>query len=148
MRCTGVADVRYCVNATRENDLLVAVRSGGHGVAGNASCDGGLMIDLSLMRGVRSMPGSELPGSAVAPRWGILITKLSRLAWSAPAGVVSETGIAGLALGGGFGWVRGKYGMSVDNILSVDIVTADGELRHTNASENPDLFWAVRGGRW
>ena len=146
VRCTGVADVRNCVNAARENDLLVAVRSGGHGVAGNAICDGGLMIDLSLMRGVRVDAGQRIAWINGGATLGDIDHETQPFGLVAPAGVVSETGIAGLALGGGFGWVRGKYGMSVDNILGVDIVTADGELRHANASENPDLFWAVRGG--
>ena len=146
VRCTGVADVRYCVNTARENDLLAAVRGGGHGVAGNAGCDGGLMIDLSLMRNVRVDARQRIAWVSGGATLGDIDHETQPFGLVVPAGVVSETGIAGLALGGGFGWVRGKYGMTVDNILGVDIVTADGELRHVSATENPELFWAIRGG--
>ncbi len=146
VRCTGVADVRYCVNMARENGLLVAIRGGGHGVAGNAVCDGGLMIDLSLLRSVRVDAEQRIAWIGGGATLGDIDHETQVFGLVAPAGVVSETGIAGLALGGGFGWVRSKYGMSVDNILSVEIITADGEFRRASAGENPDLFWAVRGG--
>ena len=146
VRCTGVADVRQCVNVAREHSILTSIRGGGHGVAGNALCDGGLMIDLSLLRNVRVDAEKRIAWISGGATLGDIDHETQVFGLVAPAGVVSETGIAGLALGGGFGWVRGKYGMSVDNMLSVDIVTADGELRHASADENPDLFWAVRGG--
>ena len=104
MRCTGVADVRYCVHTARENDLLPAVRGGGHGVAGNASCDDGLMIDLSLMRGVRVDAGQRIAWVSGGATLGDIDHETQPFGLVAPAGVVSETGIAGLALGGGFGW--------------------------------------------
>jgi FAD/FMN-containing dehydrogenase len=145
-RCTGVADVITCVNFAREHALLVAVRGGGHGVAGNAVCDGGLMIDLSLMNAVRVDPDARIAWVQGGAALGDVDHETQAFGLVAPAGVVSTTGVAGLTLGGGYGWVRGKYGMSVDNLRSVDIVTADGKLRHANEAEHTDLFWAVRGG--
>lgn len=146
VRCTGVADVIDAVNFARTHELLVSIRGGGHGVAGNALCDRGLMIDLSLMKSVRVDPRARRAWVQGGATLGDLDRETQAFGLVAPAGVVSETGIAGLTLGGGFGWMRGKYGLSIDNLLSVDIVTADGELRRASETENPDLFWAVRGG--
>lgn len=146
VRCSGAADVIDAVKLASDNNLLVAVKGGGHGVAGNALCDRGLLIDLSLMRAVHVDP----VGRTARAQGGALLRDLDRETQAfglvAPAGVVSETGIAGLTLGGGFGWVRAKHGLSIDNLLSVDIVTADGQFRRASETENEDLFWAIRGG--
>ncbi|MFC7399544.1 FAD-binding oxidoreductase [Chelatococcus sp. GCM10030263] len=146
LRCAGAADVINAVRFARDHDLLVAVRGGGHNIAGNAICDGGLMIDLSQMRSVRVDPTAERawiePGATLADvdketlAFGMVI----------PTGINSTTGIAGLTLGGGFGWLTRKFGLTIDNLLSVDVVTADSELRRASETENPDLFWALRGG--
>jgi FAD/FMN-containing dehydrogenase len=146
VRCTGTADVVTAVNFARENDLLLAVRGGGHNAAGSATCQGGMMIDLSLMKGVFV----DAPGRTVRVQGGATLgdvdheTQLYGLA--TPLGVVSETGVAGLTLGGGYGHLRRMHGLSCDNILSVEIVTADGQVRTASAEENSDLFWAIRGG--
>ena len=146
VRCRGVADVIDAVKLARDNNLLLAVKGGGHGVAGNALCDGGLLIDLSLMRAVHVDPA----GRTARVQGGAMLADVDRETQAfglvAPAGVVSETGVAGLTLGGGFGWVRAKHGLSIDNLLSVDIVTPDGQFRRASKTENEDLFWAVRGG--
>ena len=145
-RCSGTADVIDAVNFARNNDLLVAVRGGGHGVAGNASCDGGIMIDLSQMKGVQVDPKARTARAQGGATWGDLDRETQAFGLAAPGGVVSTTGIAGLTLGGGMGWLRRKYGLSIDNLLSVDIVTADGKLLTASSKENEDLFWGVRGG--
>jgi len=146
VRCRGAADVIDAVKLASNNNLLVAVKGGGHGVAGNALCDRGLLIDLSLMRGVQVDPA----GRTAQVQGGALLGDLDRETQAfglvAPAGVVSETGVAGLTLGGGFGWVRAKYGLSLDSLLSVDIVTPDGQFRRASETQNEDLFWAIRGG--
>ncbi len=146
VRCTGAADVIDSVNIAQEHNLLVAVRGGGHGVAGNAVCDGGLMIDLSLMNSVRVDPQARIAWVQGGAPLGNVDRETQAFGLVAPAGVVSTTGVAGLTLGGGFGWVRGKHGLTIDNLQSVDIVTADGQFRRASESENADLFWAVRGG--
>ncbi|MEP9375845.1 FAD-binding oxidoreductase [Aquabacter sp. CN5-332] len=146
LRCAGAADVIAAVNLARDNGLLVAVRGGGHGIAGNAVCDGGLMIDLSPMRSVRVDVASQRawvePGATLAD----VDKETQAFGLAVPTGINSTTGIAGLTLGGGFGWLTRKFGLTLDNLLSVDVVTADGELRRASQSENPDLFWALRGG--
>jgi len=145
-RCACVGDVIDSVNFARENDLLVAVRGGGHNVAGNAVANGGLVIDLSLMKGIRV----DLRRSTVRAEGGATLGDLDREAQvfglATPLGVVSETGIAGLTLGGGIGWLRRKHGLSSDNLVSVDIVTADGRFLTASETENEDLFWGIRGG--
>jgi FAD/FMN-containing dehydrogenase len=146
IRCTGAADVIDAVNFARTHDLVVSVRGGGHNVAGNAVCDGGLMIDLSLMKGIRVDPQARTVYAQGGVTWGDLDRETQVFGLAAPGGVVSTTGIAGLTLGGGLGWLRSKYGLSCDNLLAVDIVTADGQLRSASATENPDLFWGMRGG--
>lgn len=145
-RCTGVADVIGAVNFARENDLLVAVRGGGHNVAGSASCDGGIMIDLSLMVGVQVDAKARTVRAQGGATWGDVDRETQVFGLAVPGGVVSTTGIAGLTLGGGLGWLRRKHGLTVDNLLSVDMVTADGTFLTASASENSDLFWGVRGG--
>lgn len=145
-RCTGAADVIAAVNFGREHDLLVAIHGGGHGVAGHATCDDGLMIDLSLMKGIHVDPQRRTARAQGGVTWGDLDRETQVFGLAAPGGIVSTTGIAGLTLGGGYGWLRRKHGLSCDNLLSVEIVTADGQLRTASENENTDLFWAVRGG--
>lgn len=145
-RCTGVADVMQCVNFAREHRLLTAVRGGGHGVAGSAVCDGGLMIDLSQMNAVDVNPQARVARVQGGTALGGVDHETHPFGLAAPAGVVSTTGAAGLTTGGGYGWLRGKYGMSIDNLLAVEMVTPDGEFRRASDTENTDLFWAVRGG--
>jgi FAD/FMN-containing dehydrogenase len=146
VRCAGVADVISAVNFARSHDLLVAVRGGGHNVAGNAVCDGGLMIDLSPMQSVRVDPVQRTARAEGGVTWGEFDHETQAFGLATTGGVIPTTGIAGLTLGGGIGWLMGKHGLSCDNLLSVDIVTADGKLLHASASENADLFWGVRGG--
>jgi hypothetical protein len=145
-RCSGVADVRAAVRFARKHELLTAVRGGGHSFPGHSTCDGGIVIDLGPMKGIRVDPGA---GTARAQA-GVLLGELDRetqaFGFAAPAGIVSHTGIAGLTLGGGTGWTQRKYGLTIDNLLSVDLVTADGDFVKASEGENPDLFWGVRGG--
>ena len=146
VRCTGAADVVAAVTFARTNSLLVAVRGGGHHVAGSAVCEGGLMIDLSPMDGVHVDPHTRtarVQGGAV---WGAVDRETQLFGLATPSGYVSSTGVAGLTLGGGFGHLRRKYGLSCDNLLSVDIVTADSQLRTASERAHADLFWAIRGG--
>jgi FAD/FMN-containing dehydrogenase len=144
--CAGVGDVVDSVNFARENDLLVAVRGGGHNVAGNAVCDGGLVIDLSPMKGIRVDPGQRTARAESGATLGDLDRETQVFGLATPMGVVSETGIAGLTLGGGIGWLRRRYGLSSDNLVSVDVVTADGRFLTASETENADLFWGIRGG--
>ncbi len=145
-RCAGVADVRDAVQFGREHALPVAVRGGGHSFPGLSVCDDGLVIDLGLMKGIRVDPDA---GTARAQA-GVLLGELDREAQdfglAVPAGIVSHTGVAGLTLGGGTGWVQRKYGLTIDQLASVDLVTADGEFVRASEDEHADLFWGVRGG--
>jgi FAD/FMN-containing dehydrogenase len=145
-RCTGVADVITAVNFAREHNLLVAVRSGGHNVSGSGSCDGGIMIDLSLMRGVHVDLKERTARVQGGATWGDVDRETQVYGLVAPGGVVSTTGVAGLTLGGGLGYLRRKYGLTIDNLLSTELVTADGKVVTASAEENPDLFWGIRGG--
>ncbi len=146
VRCAGAADVMQAVDFARKNDLPISVRGGGHNIAGNAVCDGGIMIDLSPMKSVRISPKDKRafvePGATLAD----FDHEAQAFGLATPLGINSTTGVAGLTLGGGFGWLSRKYGMTVDNLLSADVVTADGKLARASASENPDLFWGIRGG--
>jgi FAD/FMN-containing dehydrogenase len=145
VQCTGAADVVDAVNFAREHDLLLSVKGGGHNVAGNAVNDGGLVIDLSPMRGVHVDPATQTVRAQGGATLGDVDRESQLFGLAVPAGVVSTTGVAGLTLHGGAGHLRRKYGLSIDNLLSVDIVTADGQIRKASATENADLFWAVRG---
>src|SRR5438876_1408290 len=138
-QCSGAADVVDAVNFAREHDLLVSVKAGGHNVAGNAVNDGGLVIDLSHMRGVHVDPSSARVRVQGGATLGDMDRETQLFGLAVPAGVVSTTGVAGLTLHGGAGHLRRKYGMTIDNLLSVDIVTADGVLRRASATENEDL---------
>lgn len=146
VRCVGVSDVRRAVNFARENDLLLAVRGGGHNIAGSAICDGGLLIDLSPMKSVRVDPRNHRAYVEPGVTLGEFDHEAQAFGLATPLGINSTTGVAGLTLGGGFGWLSRKYGMSVDNLLSADVVTADGRFVHTDATHDEDLFWAIRGG--
>ena len=145
VRCTGAADVVDAVNFAREHGLLLSVKGGGHNVAGNAVNDGGLVIDLSQMRGVHVDPSTKTVRAQGGALWGDCDRETQLFGLAVPGGVVSTTGIAGLTLHGGVGHLRRKHGLSIDSLLSVDIVTSDGRLRRASATENEDLFWAVRG---
>jgi FAD/FMN-containing dehydrogenase len=145
-RCAGVGDVMDSVNFARENDLLLAVRGGGHNVAGNAVCEGGLVIDLSQMKGVRVDPQRRTARAEGGATLGDLDHETQVFGLATPLGAVSKTGIAGLTLGGGLGWLRRKHGLSSDNLVSVDVVTADGAFLTASETENTDLFWGIRGG--
>jgi FAD/FMN-containing dehydrogenase len=145
-RCTGVADVVAALRFARERELAVAVRSGGHGVAGHAVCDDGLVIDLSPLKGIRVDPRARTARAQAGVLWGELDRETQLHGLATVGGIVTHTGIAGLTLGGGLGWLMRKYGATVDNLLSVDLVTADGELVTASQDVEPDLFWGVRGG--
>jgi FAD/FMN-containing dehydrogenase len=145
-RCRGVADVVDAVNLTRKLGLEVAVRGGGHNVAGRATIDGGLVIDLSPMKGIHLDPKGRTVRAQGGVTWGELNRETQLHGLAVTGGVVSSTGIAGLTLGGGLGWLMGKYGLALDNLRSVELVTAEGKVVRTNQDEEPDLFWAVRGG--
>ena len=145
-RCTGVADVRAAVRFARERDLLVAVRGGGHSFPGLSVCDGGLLIDLGPMRGIRVDPQARTARAQAGVLLGELDRETQAFGLAVPSGIVTHTGVAGLTLGGGIGWIMRKFGLTVDNLLSVDMVTADGEFVRAGEEENADLFWGVRGG--
>lgn len=146
VRCAGVADVRRAVVFARDNDLSLAVRGGAHNIAGTAVCDDGLMIDLSPMKSVRVDPMARLAYVEPGATLGDFDHEAQAFGLATPLGINSTTGVSGLTLGGGFGWLSRKYGMTVDNLLSADVVTADGNLVHTDARTHEDLFWAIRGG--
>ena len=143
---TGAADVRTAVDFAREHGLLLAVKCGGHSYGGTSTCDGGMQVDLSRMRGVRVDPVARRAYVNGGSLLGDLDHEAMSLGLVTTAGTVSHTGVGGLTLGGGFGRLARRFGLAIDNLRSVDIVTADGQLRHASADENPDLFWAVRGG--
>ncbi len=146
VRCAGVADVVAGVKLGRASGLPVAVRSGGHSFPGLSVADDALMIDLSLMKGVRVDPEGRTARVQAGVLLGELDTATQEFGLAVPSGIVTHTGVAGLTLGGGIGWIMRKHGLSVDQLISVDLVTADGELVRASADENPDLFWGVRGG--
>jgi FAD/FMN-containing dehydrogenase len=146
VRCLGASDVINAVKLAGDERLLLAVRSGGHNIAGNAVCDGGLLIDLSLMKSVRVDPASRTarvePGATLAD----FDKEAQAFGLATPLGINSTTGVAGLTLGGGFGWTTRKFGLTIDNLVSADVVTADATLVRASEKEHEDLFWALRGG--
>ena len=146
VRCAGVRDVRLAVDFARTHGVLTSVKGGGHNIAGSAVCDGGLLIDLSGMRSVRVDPGARVAHVEPGATLGDFDAEAQAFGLAAPLGINSTTGVAGLALGGGFGWFSRKHGMTIDNLLAVDVVTADGRFVRADARENADLFWALRGG--
>ena len=145
-RCSGTADVINSVNFARENNLLISVRGGGHNFPGNSVCNDGLMIDLSRMTGVRVDPMARTVRAQGGTKWGAFDHETQAFGLAAPGGTDVDTGIAGLTLGGGIGWLSGSHGLSCDNLVSADVVTADGRSLTASANENPDLLWALRGG--
>ncbi len=146
VRCAGVADVISAVNFARKHRVLVAVRGGGHNVAGKATCDGGMVIDLSNMKGVRVDPASQTARAQPGVIWREFDCETQAFGLATPGGIISSTGIAGFTLGGGLGWLLRKHGLTCDNLISADVVTADGRFLHASAKENSDLFWGLRGG--
>jgi len=145
-RCTGVADVQSAVNFARTHGLVLSIRDGGHSAPGYGTNNDGLVIDLSGMKGIRVDPS----GGTVRVEGGVLWRELDHetqaFGLATTGGTVSNTGVVGLTLGGGLGWLMGKCGLAVDNVLSADVVTADGQFQQASAQQNPDLFWALRGG--
>lgn len=143
---TGVADIRTAVHVAREYGLLVAVKCGGHSFSGQSTCDNGMQVDLSRFRAVHVNHGAKRVDVAGGTLLGQVDHEALASGFVTTLGTVSHTGVGGLTTGGGFGRVARKFGLAVDNLVSVDVVTADGSLRHASATENPDLFWGVRGG--
>jgi FAD/FMN-containing dehydrogenase len=145
-RCIGTADVVAAMRFARDHDLEIAIRGGGHNVAGTAVCDGGIVIDLSAMRGVRVDPAGRRAWVQGGALWGDVDYETQAHGLATTGGIVSHTGVAGLTLGGGVGWLMRKHGLTVDNLLAADVVTAEGRLLRASEHEHPDLFWALRGG--
>ncbi|MXN64895.1 FAD-binding protein [Stappia sp. GBMRC 2046] len=146
VRALGANDIRQAVNFARDNELLMSVRSGGHQIAGHAVVDGAMMLDLSLMKSVHVDPRSRTARAEPGATLGDLDRETQAHALAVPVGINSTTGIAGLTLGGGFGWITRKHGMTIDNLKSADMVLANGDMVRASNSEHPDLFWAIRGG--
>jgi FAD/FMN-containing dehydrogenase len=146
VRCRGAADVLAAVRFARERDLPLAIRGGGHGVAGTAVCDGGVVVDFGVMKGIRVDPVARLARAEAGVLWGELDHETQAFGLATTGGIVTHTGIAGLTLGGGIGWLMRKHGLTCDNLVSADVVTADGQLLRASADQNPDLFWGLRGG--
>jgi FAD/FMN-containing dehydrogenase len=145
-RCTSTADVVTAVNFARDNGILLSIRGGGHNIAGNAMCDDGIVIDLSEMKAAKVDPGIRRVSIQGGATLGDLDAATQAYGLATPLGINSTTGIAGLTLGGGFGWLSRKHGMTIDNLISAEVVTAAGEVVRASATEHPDLFWALRGG--
>jgi FAD/FMN-containing dehydrogenase len=145
-RATGVADVRAAIRFARERDLPLAVRGGRHNVAGTAVCDGGVVLDCSPMKGVRVDPAARTARAQAGLLWAELDRETQVFGLATTGGIISHTGIAGLTLGGGLGWLMRKHGLAADNLLSADVVTADGECLRASEREHADLFWGLRGG--
>jgi hypothetical protein len=146
VRCAQVADVITSIRFARVHELLVAIRGGGHNVAGNAICDGGIVIDLSRMRSIRVDPERRTARAEAGATWGDFDHETQAHGLATPGGMVSSTGIAGLTLGGGIGWLLGTHGLTSDNLVSADVVTADGQFLTASSTHNEDLFWGLRGG--
>jgi FAD/FMN-containing dehydrogenase len=145
-RCLGTADIVDAVKFARAHELELAVRGGGHNVAGRAVCDGGLMLDLSLMKGVDVDPARRVARAQGGVTWREFNRETQLRGLATTGGVISTTGIAGLTLGGGLGWLMAKYGLATDNLIAAEVITASGDVLRASADENADLFWALRGG--
>ncbi|HLJ62098.1 MAG TPA: FAD-binding oxidoreductase [bacterium] len=145
-RCMGVSDVLAAVRFARARDVLTAVRGGGHNVAGFGTCDGGLVIDLSALKGVRVDPVAHTARAQPGLTWGEFDRETQAFGLATTGGLVTTTGIAGFTLGGGIGWLMRKHGLTIDNLVSADVVTADGTLVTASPASHPDLFWGLRGG--
>jgi FAD/FMN-containing dehydrogenase len=145
-RCAGTADVQQAVNFARDRGLLLSLRGGGHSAPGYGGNDGGLVIDMAPMKGIRVDPANRTAHAQSGVLWREFDHETQAFGLATTGGTVSNTGVTGLTLGGGLGWLMGKHGASVDNLLSADVITADGHFRRASATENPDLFWALRGG--
>ena len=145
-RCIGTSDVVAAVRFARDHDLEIAIRGGGHNVAGTAVCDDGIVIDLSAMRGVRVDPVERTAWVHGGALWGDVDRETQAHGLATTGGIVSHTGVAGLTLGGGVGWLMRKHGLTIDNLIVANVVTADGKQLPASADEHPDLFWALRGG--
>ena len=145
-RCAGVADVRAAVGFAKDSGLPVAVRGGGHSFPGLSVCDGGIVIDLGSMKGIRIDPEKRTARVQAGVLWGELDHETQAFGLATTGGIVSHTGVAGLTLGGGIGWLQRKLGLTVDNLLAADVVTAEGDLVRASDDENADLFWGLRGG--
>jgi FAD/FMN-containing dehydrogenase len=145
-RCTGTSDVIAAIRFARSEGLTVAVRGGGHNVAGNATCDGGLVIDLSAMKGVDVDPQARTARAQGGLTWGELDKQTQAFGLATTGGLVTSTGVAGFTLGGGIGWMMRKHGLACDNLIAADLVTADGQTVHTSETENAELLWGLRGG--
>jgi FAD/FMN-containing dehydrogenase len=146
VRCAGVSDVIASVKFARANDVPIAVRGGGHNIAGSALCDDGIVIDLSGMKSVRVNPVTQTAQAEPGLTWAEFDHETQAFGLATTGGVVGSTGIAGLTLGGGVGWLHAKYGLTADNLISADVVLADGSFARASATENEDLFWGLRGG--
>src|SRR5438270_2978361 len=146
VRCADVADVIRSVNFARENEMLLAIRSGGHNAGGLGICDDGLVIDLAPMKYTRVDPAARTTTVGGGCTWGDVDHATHVFGLATPSGIISTTGVGGLTLGGGIGHLARRFGLTIDNLLSVDMVLADGRFTSASARENEDLFWAVRGG--
>ena len=146
VRCTGPADVQRAVDFARTHELLLSLRGGGHSAPGYGTNDNGMVIDMSPMKGIRVDAASRTARAQGGVLWSEFDHETQAFGLATTGGTVSDTGIAGLTLGGGLGWLMGKHGLSIDNLISADVVTADGQFRTASLTENPDLFWALRGG--
>ena len=146
LRCASVGDIIAGVKLAVRSGLPVSIKAGGHNVAGHAVGEGALMLDLSGMRGVEVDVAARTAWVQGGALWADLDAATQAHGLATPGGLISETGVAGLTLSGGVGWLRSQYGLSIDNLLAADVVTADGQLVRASAEENPDLFWALRGG--
>lgn len=144
-QCASTSDVALCVSFSREHDLPISVRGGGHNVAGSAVCGGGLMIDLSRMKGIEVDTNKRVARAQTGMLLGDFDHATQAHGLATTLGVISKTGIAGLTLGGGYGWLSGKYGLACDNVISAEVVTAAGRVLQASETENSDLFWAIRG---
>ncbi len=146
VQCKSSSDVAEAVNYARQSGLPISVRGGGHNVAGHAVCDDGVMIDLSLMRHVQVNAPSKLAWVDGGATWRDVDSETQKYGLATPGGLISDTGVGGLTLSGGIGWLRSRYGLCIDNMVSAQVVTADGNIVNASKSENADLFWAIRGG--